>query len=88
MTELPMYISTIISSFYNDIPSFLNLIWTITWAMSSIYLIASRLYYFFNQKGRQVLKTDALILQQRMTKSLNFVLEHAYEKNWTYQVIC
>lgn len=40
---------------------------------------------FINKQGRQVLKTDALILQQRMTNSLNYVLEHAYEKDWTYQ---
>ncbi|MEJ2142757.1 MAG: thioredoxin fold domain-containing protein [Gammaproteobacteria bacterium] len=40
---------------------------------------------FFNGKGEQVLETDALVKRQRMMNSLNFVLERAYEKNWTYQ---
>lgn len=40
---------------------------------------------FFDEQGRQVLTTDALVLKQRMENSLNFVLERAYEKGWTYQ---
>jgi thioredoxin-related protein len=40
---------------------------------------------FFNEKGRNVLDTDALVRRQRMINSLNFVLERAYEKGWTYQ---
>lgn len=40
---------------------------------------------FFNEKGEKVLETDALVKRQRMMNSLNFVLERAYEKNWTYQ---
>ena len=40
---------------------------------------------FFNEQGKQVLETDALVLHNRMTNSMNFVLERAYEKGWTYQ---
>jgi len=40
---------------------------------------------FFDENGNEVLKTDALVRRQRMMNSLNFVLERAYEKNWTYQ---
>ncbi|MDH3640068.1 MAG: thioredoxin fold domain-containing protein, partial [Gammaproteobacteria bacterium] len=40
---------------------------------------------FFDKKGNEVLKTDALVLRQRMMNSLLFVLERAYEKGWTYQ---
>jgi len=40
---------------------------------------------FFDEKGNQVLETDALVQRTRMLNSLNFVLERAYEKNWTYQ---
>jgi thioredoxin-related protein len=40
---------------------------------------------FFDENGKEVLKTDALVRRQRMVNSLNFVLERAYEKNWTYQ---
>lgn len=40
---------------------------------------------FFDEKGNEVLATDALVLRQRMMNSLNYVLERAYEKGWTYQ---
>lgn len=40
---------------------------------------------FFDERGQEVLRTDALVLGQRMQNSLNFVLEQAYKKGWTYQ---
>ncbi len=40
---------------------------------------------FFDEKGREVLRTDALVLRQRMMNSLRFTLERAYEKDWTFQ---
>jgi len=40
---------------------------------------------FFDEAGNEVLRTDALILRQRMENSLNYVLDRAYEKDWTYQ---
>lgn len=40
---------------------------------------------FFDERGNEVLRTDALVLRQRMMNSLLYVLEHAYEKGWTYQ---
>jgi thioredoxin-related protein len=40
---------------------------------------------FFDEKGSEVLKTDSLVLSQRMMNSLNYVLERAYKKGWTYQ---
>ncbi len=40
---------------------------------------------FFDRDGRQVLKTDALVLRQRMKNSLKFVLDKAYEQGMTYQ---
>lgn len=40
---------------------------------------------FFEEGGRQVLETDALVLNSRMLNSLGFVTERAYDKNWTYQ---
>jgi thioredoxin-related protein len=40
---------------------------------------------FFDEGGNQVLKTDALVLHERMMNSLNYVLEKAYKKDWTYQ---
>ena len=39
----------------------------------------------FNESGEEVLSTDALVLKGRMMNSLNFTLERAYEKGWTYQ---
>jgi thioredoxin-related protein len=40
---------------------------------------------FFNQDGRQVLATDALVLASRMRNSIGFVTERAYEQGWNYQ---
>ena len=40
---------------------------------------------FFDEKGNEVLKTDALVLRQRMMNSMNYVLERAYENDWSYQ---
>lgn len=40
---------------------------------------------FYDMDGSEVLKTDALVLRQRMLNSLNYVLEKAYSKGWTYQ---
>ena len=40
---------------------------------------------FFNETGEEVLNTDALVRKGRMMNSLNFTLERAYEKGWTYQ---
>ncbi|UHD17473.1 thioredoxin family protein [Thiocapsa bogorovii] len=40
---------------------------------------------FFDENGREVLRTDALVLSQRMTNALMYTLERAYEKQWTYQ---
>lgn len=40
---------------------------------------------FFDERGREVLRTDALVQRQRMLNSVHFVLERAYEKGWTYQ---
>lgn len=39
----------------------------------------------FNESGKEVLRTDAEVGHGRMMNSLNFTLEKAYEKNWTYQ---
>lgn len=40
---------------------------------------------FFNAGGIEVLRTDSMVLKQRMANSLNYVLEKAYAKGWTYQ---
>ena len=40
---------------------------------------------FYDERGNEVLKTDALVLHQRMMNSLLYVLERAFEKGWTYQ---
>jgi len=40
---------------------------------------------FFDEKGKEVLRTDALVKRQRMLNSAGFVLDRAYEKDWTYQ---
>jgi len=40
---------------------------------------------FFDEKGNEVLSTDALVMRQRMQNSLSFMTERAYEKGWTYQ---
>jgi thioredoxin-related protein len=40
---------------------------------------------FFNESGRLVLASDALLLKNRMNNSIGFVLERAYEQGWNYQ---
>jgi len=35
--------------------------------------------------GNESMKTDTLVLKQRMMNTLNYMLEGAYEKGWTYQ---
>lgn len=40
---------------------------------------------FFDENGNEVLSTDALVQRQRMMNSLVYVLERAYEKDWSYQ---
>ncbi len=40
---------------------------------------------FYNEKGEQSLDTDALVQEGRMLNSLNYMLEKAYLKDWTYQ---
>jgi thioredoxin-related protein len=40
---------------------------------------------FFDEMGNEVLKTDTLVLHQRMMNSLNYVIERVYKKGWTYQ---
>ena len=40
---------------------------------------------FFDEKGNEVLRTDALVMRSRMMNSLSFMVERAYEKGWTYQ---
>lgn len=40
---------------------------------------------FFDEKGRKVLETDALVKHQRMMNAIYYVMERAYEKDWTYQ---
>jgi len=40
---------------------------------------------FFEESGKEVLRTDALVLRQRMMNSLLYTLERAYEQQWTYQ---
>ena len=40
---------------------------------------------FYSEDGRNVLQSDALVLTSRMTNSLGFLRERAYERGWTYQ---
>ncbi len=40
---------------------------------------------FYNEKGKQSLKTDALVQDRRMMNLLNYMLEKAYLKGWNYQ---
>ena len=40
---------------------------------------------FIDEKGKQVLDTDALVMENRMMNSMGLVLEKAYQKGWTYQ---
>jgi thioredoxin-related protein len=39
----------------------------------------------FDAEGDQALQTDTLVLRQRMVNALDFVLEGAHRKGWTYQ---
>ena len=39
----------------------------------------------FTEKGKEVLKTDALVMRLRMVNSMKYVIEKAYEKGWTFQ---
>lgn len=40
---------------------------------------------FYSERGSMVLKTDELVKSNRMMNSINYVLEGAYNKGWTYQ---
>jgi len=40
---------------------------------------------FYSEKGHEALKTDTLIMRNRMMNSINYVLERAYIKGWSYQ---
>jgi thioredoxin-related protein len=40
---------------------------------------------FFNERGLTAIKTDNLVLRQRMMNSINYVNERAYTKGWSYQ---
>lgn len=40
---------------------------------------------FFNERGYTAMKTDNLVLEQRMMNSINYVNERAYSKGWSYQ---
>ena len=40
---------------------------------------------FFDEKGQEILQTDALVMENRMMNSMGLVLEKAYQKGWTYQ---
>jgi thioredoxin-related protein len=40
---------------------------------------------FFNESGKQVLATDALVLKSRMNNTIGFVTDRAYEQGWNYQ---
>lgn len=40
---------------------------------------------FFDEQGREVLRIDAVAHRNRVTNALNFVLDKAYLKGWTYQ---
>jgi thioredoxin-related protein len=40
---------------------------------------------FVTEQGKNVLQSDALVLKSRMTNSLGFLRERAYERGWNYQ---
>ncbi|MGD9385890.1 MAG: thioredoxin fold domain-containing protein [Thioalkalispiraceae bacterium] len=40
---------------------------------------------FFSERGHAAIKTDNLVLQQRMMNSINYMNEQAYLKGWSYQ---
>lgn len=39
----------------------------------------------FDEEGREVVQTDALVLRGRFTNLLNYVLDRAYLRGWSYQ---
>ncbi len=40
---------------------------------------------FYDESGKKALETDALVLESRMMNSINYTLDKAHEKDWTYQ---
>lgn len=40
---------------------------------------------FYNERGFAAIKTDSLVLENRMMNSINYVNERAYNKGWSYQ---
>jgi thioredoxin-related protein len=40
---------------------------------------------FFNEQGKAVLSTDALVLESRMNNAIGFVTDRAYDRGWNYQ---
>jgi thioredoxin-related protein len=40
---------------------------------------------FYDESGIKALETDALVLESRMMNSINYTLDKAHEKEWTYQ---
>jgi thioredoxin-related protein len=40
---------------------------------------------FYDESGRKALETDALVLESRMMNLINYTLDKAHEKEWTYQ---
>ena len=40
---------------------------------------------FYDDSGNKALETDALVLESRMMNSINYTLDKAHEKEWTYQ---
>ena len=40
---------------------------------------------FYDESGTKALETDALVLESRMMNSINYTLDKAHEKDWTYQ---
>lgn len=42
-------------------------------------------FLLFDGHGKEALRVDALALQSRMSNMLNYMLDHAYERGWTYQ---
>ena len=40
---------------------------------------------FYDESGSKALETDALVLESRMMNSINYTLDKAHEKDWTYQ---
>lgn len=42
-------------------------------------------FLLFDGQGKEAIRVDALALQSRMSNMLNYMLDKAYEKDWTYQ---